>query len=373
MTATTELRRTALYDAHKALGAKLVDFHGWELPIQYESILKEHAAVRNHCGLFDVSHMGQVWVNGPDALQFLQKVNTNDIGRIGPGKAIYSHLPNPRGGIVDDVIVSCLGKDRYLVVVNAATIDKDFNWFQEHARDLKISFENMSDYYGMIAFQGPKAAGLVARDYPAAAALPRFGALELPIFDQPSVITRTGYTGEDGFEFIVPNEIISRLWDDLLAKGRSLGAAPCGLGARDTLRLEAGYLLYGQDIDDEHSSYEAGYGWVVKLDKGDFVGRDILEKQKKDGLKRKLTGLRLSERGVPRPGTPVFIDGRQAGTLCSATFSPTLSAGIGQGYLDRPDLKPGAKLEVELHGRRVAAEVVKMPYYTSEDLKNAKA
>ncbi len=372
MSTTTELRRTALYDAHKALGAKLVDFHGWELPIQYESILKEHAAVRNQCGLFDVSHMGQVWVYGPDALKFLQTINTNDIGKIGPGKAIYSHLPNEKGGVVDDVIVSNMGDNRYLVVVNAATIDKDFDYFQKHSTGLKVELDNMSDYYSMIAVQGPKAAQLVGLDYPDALKLPRFGAMMATVFDQKSAITRTGYTGEDGFEFIVPSEIISRLWDNLLLKGRSLGAVPCGLGARDTLRLEAGYLLYGQDIDDDHSSYEAGYGWVVKLDKGDFVGRAAFEKQKKDGLKRKLIGIKLSERGVPRPGTPVFVDGKQAGTLCSATFSPTLQAGIGQGYLDRPDLKPGAKLEVELHGRRAAAEVVKMPYYVSEDLKNAK-
>ena len=373
MAATVELRRTALFDAHRALGARLVDFHGWELPIQYESILKEHAAVRSRCGLFDVSHMGQVWVKGPQALAFLQKVNTNDIGRIGPGKAIYSHLPNEKGGVVDDVIVSCLEKDRYFVVVNAATIEKDVAWFQKQARGLEVEIDDRSDYYGMIAVQGPKAAQLIGFDYKDATVLPRFGAMECRVFDQPSLITRTGYTGEDGFEFIVPNEIISRLWDDLLAKGRSFGVVPCGLGARDTLRLEAGYLLYGQDLDDERSSYEASYGWVVKLDKGDFVGKAVLAKQKAEGLKRRLTGLKLLERGVPRPGAAVHLEGRRLGELCSATFSPTFQTGIGMGYLDRTDLKPGAKLQVELHGRRFAAESVKMPFYSSEDLKNVKA
>src|SRR5579883_2088539 len=210
MTASTDLRRTALYENHKALGARLVDFHGWELPIQYESILKEHAAVRGLCGLFDVSHMGQVWVRGRQALAFLQKTNTNDIGRIGPGKAIYSHLPNERGGVVDDVIVSCLAPDRYLVVVNAATREKDVAWFQKQAAGLDVSLEDASDHFGMIAVQGPKAAELIAAlDFEAAARLPRFGALETNVCDQPSVITRTGYTGEDGFEFIVPNEILS--------------------------------------------------------------------------------------------------------------------------------------------------------------------
>ena len=198
MSATVSLRRTALYDNHKVLGARLVDFHGWELPIMYDGILKEHAAVRTWCGLFDVSHMGQIWVRGRDSLAFLQKVNTNDISRIGPGKAIYSHLPNASGGVVDDVIVSCLAKDRYLVVVNAATTGKDFEWLKGHARGLEVELDNQSDAYGMIAVQGPRAAELVGLDFPAAVKLPRFGALERPIFEQPSVITRTGYTGEDG-------------------------------------------------------------------------------------------------------------------------------------------------------------------------------
>jgi aminomethyltransferase len=366
MTATAELRRTALYSNHKALGARLVDFHGWELPIQYESILKEHQAVRTLCGLFDVSHMGQVWVTGKDALNFLQKVNANDISKIKPGKAIYSHLPNEKGGVVDDVIVSCLAPDRYLVVVNAATADKDFAWFQKQAKGMKVELKNDSDRYGMIAVQGPRAAELVAAEYPFAAQLPRFGACELKIFDQESVITRTGYTGEDGFEFIVPNEMISRLWDNLLLKGRSLGAVPCGLGARDTLRLEAGYLLYGQDLDDEHSTLEANYGWVLKIDKGDFIGKAALQDQLKHGIKRRLTGLRLTERGVPRPGCAVYLEGEKIGTLCSATFSPTLQAGIGVGYFDRPDLKPGAPVEVELHGRRTPAVIAPVPFYRQE-------
>jgi aminomethyltransferase len=366
MSATTEVRRTSLNDQHRALGARLVDFHGWELPIQYESIIKEHEAVRRRAGLFDVSHMGQVWVRGKDALAFLQKVNANDIKRIGPGKAIYSHLPNERGGIVDDVIVSCLGPERYFVVVNASTREKDVAWLQKQAKGMDVQLDDQSDHYAMIALQGPLAAEIAGMLYPSVPQLPRFGALELSIFDQPSIVTRTGYTGEDGFEFIVPNEIACRLWDNLLLKGRALGLAPCGLGARDTLRLEAGLLLYGNDIDEDHSTYESDYGWVVKLDKGEFIGSDVLRKQKAAGLRRKLTGVKLLERGVPRPGAPVLVDGKVAGTLCSATFSPTLQTGIGMGYLDRADLAPGTKVEVEIHGRRVAAEVVKPPFYKKE-------
>jgi aminomethyltransferase len=369
MTTSAAARRTALYESHKRLGGKIVDFHGWELPVQYESIMKEHEAVRNRCGLFDVSHMGQVFVSGPQALAFLQKVNANDIARIVPGKAIYSHLPNPAGGVVDDVIVSCLAANRYLVVVNAATADKDFAWFQKQAKGLDVALENRSEHYGMIAVQGPKAAALISLLAPRAAALPRFGALELELYGQPSFITRTGYTGEDGVEFIVPNEIVVRVWEDLLAQGQSYGAAPCGLGARDVLRLEAGYLLYGQDLDDEHSTFEANYGWVVKLDKGDFIGKAALVKQKAEGLKRKLTGVRLLERGVPRAGAPVLVDGREAGKFCSATFSPSLQAGIGVGYLDRPELAPGTKCAVVLYGREVPAEVVKVPFFQSPHLK----
>ena len=204
---------------------------------------------------------------------------------------------------------------------------------------------------------------------PAATKLPRFGALELELYGaRSSFITRTGYTGEDGVEFIVPNHIVVRVWEDLMAQGQSFGVTPCGLGARDVLRLEAGYLLYGQDVDDEHTSYEAGYGWVVKLDKGDFIGRDALAKQKASGVKRKLTGVKLLERGVPRHDTPVIVDGKEAGKLCSATFSPSLQAGIGVGYLDRVDLAAGKKCAVVLHGREIPTEIVKVPFYRSSHL-----
>ncbi len=369
MSTSSVARRTALYDSHKQLGGKIVDFHGWELPVQYASVMKEHEATRQRCGLFDVSHMGQVFVSGPGALPFLQKVNANDIARIGPGKAIYSHLPNEKGGVVDDVIVSCLEKDRYLVVVNAATADKDFAWFQMHAKGFDVKLENKSDDYGMIAVQGPKAAEIASMLAPQMAALPRFGALGLELYGQPSFITRTGYTGEDGCEFIVPNEIVVRVWEDLLARGGSLGAVPCGLGARDTLRLEAGYLLYGEDLNDDISTYEANYGWVVKLDKGDFIGKAALVKQKAEGIRKKLTGIKLLERGVPRAGAAVVIGGNEIGKLCSATFSPSLQAGIATGYLDRPDLAPGTQCSVTLHGREIPAEIVKTPFYVSPNLK----
>jgi aminomethyltransferase len=365
VTSGTVLRRTALFEAHKRLGGRIVDFHGWELPVQYESIIKEHDAVRNRCGLFDVSHMGQVFVSGPEALAFLQHLNTNDISKIKPGKAIYSHLANEKGGVVDDVIVSCLAQDRYLVVVNASTAEKDFSWFQKQSKGFDVECTNASDQYGMIAIQGPRAVDVVGLIAPQAVTLPRFGVLELMLYGQPTIITRTGYTGEDGFEFIVRDEVTVRAWEDALAQGRSFGAVPCGLGARDVLRLEAGYLLYGQDIDDEHSTYEANYGWVVKLDKGDFVGKSILLKQKKEGLTRQLTGVRLTERGIARAGAEVRWSGQAIGTLCSATFSPSLQSGIGVGYLNQVGLKSGTKCSVLVHGREVAAEISAVPFYRS--------
>jgi len=373
MTSAASLRRTPLYETHQKHGGRLVDFHGWELPVQYEGILKEHQAVRAALGLFDVSHMGQIWVRGAQALAFLQKTNTNDISRIGPGQAIYSHLPNERGGVVDDLIISCFARDRYFLVVNAATCENDFAWLQKQAQGFAVQIENRSDYYGMIAIQGPKALEVVGLDFPQVPKLPRFGAVELDVLGAPGIVTRTGYTGEEGCEFIVPAEHTPRVWERLMTKGRPFGAAPCGLGCRDTLRLEAGYLLYGSDIDMDHSSFEAGYGWVVRLDKGDFIGKPALVRQKAEGWQRRLLGVRLLERGVPRPGHRVRAGGEPLGTLTSATFSPTLAAGIGMGYLDRPDLRPGTKVAVEMHGRQAPAEVARMPFYLSKEIKNAKA
>jgi len=221
----------------------------------------------------------------------------------------------------------------------------------------------MSDFYGMLAVQGPLARRIVSELVPGCVKLPRFGVLETELFGRQAIVQRTGYTGEDGFEIMVPNEVCVRLWEELISRGRSYGAVPCGLGARDTLRLEAGYLLYGQDVDDEHSPFEAGYDWVVKLDKPDFIGKQALERQKREGLRRRLTGVKLSEKGVPRAGGAVYADGRKAGELCSATFSPTLGTGIGVGYLDRTDLAPGRSVEVEIHGRRAAAETASVPFY----------
>ncbi|MDE1976257.1 MAG: glycine cleavage system aminomethyltransferase GcvT [Elusimicrobia bacterium] len=367
--AVSLLKRTALYSRHRSLGARLVDFHGWELPLQYEGILKEHEAVRTRAGIFDVSHMGQFEISGPGALGFLQKTNTNDVAKLSPGQALYSHLPNEKGGVVDDVIVSCLAPGRYFMVVNAATREKDLAWLSAKAAGLDARLNDRSDFYSMIALQGPAAAEIAEGDYPQAAALPRFGALETEVLGAPSLITRTGYTGEDGFEFIAPHDVAEKLWDRFLSRG----AAPCGLGARDTLRLEAGLLLYGQDIDDEHTSVEAGYGWVVKPGKGDFLGRAVLERQLREGVSRRLRGVKLLEGGVPRPGCEVFLGDRAIGTFTSATYSPSLRAGLGTAYLVPPDLPAGTRVSVAVHGRRIPAEIAPTPFYRRQGAKNAKA
>ncbi len=362
MSTETTLRRTALNETMRKYGGKMVDFHGWELPIQFAGILKEHEAVRASAGIFDVSHMGQVFVTGADAFKLLQLTNANDLRKATPGKGVYSHVTNEKAGLVDEIIAFCLAADRYLVIVNAATSTKDYEWFKAQSARMLVKIENRSEDFSMVAVQGPKVPLMFEQFAPEALKLPRFGIVEKDLFGEHCYVSRTGYTGEDGFEVTAPHSVIDRVWEKMMELGKPYGIVPCGLGARDTLRLESGYLLYGQDVDDEHTTYEANYGWVVSLDKGDFIGREVLAAQKQGGVGRKLTGLTLTG-GVPRPGCKVFKDGAHAGDLASATYSPTLKKGIGVGYLVPPDLKPGTALEVEIHGRRVKAEVSRVPFH----------
>ena len=355
------LKKTYLNEIHKKYGGKLVDFHGWELPLQFEGIIKEHLTVRNSVGLFDVSHMGQIFVTGRDSRKFLDWVNTNNVFKLKKGEGCYSHLPNENGGIVDDVINFCLDEERFLVIVNAATIEKDYNWFLKNSKNFDVKIENKSTEYSMIAIQGPKSVEIMKNFVSDILKYPRFGIIETQIMEKQIFVSRTGYTGEDGFEVTAPNEIIADIWEKFMELGRSYDIKPCGLGARDSLRLESGYLLYGSDIDDEHSSYEANYGWVVKLNKGDFIGKQVLEKQKKEGVKRKLTGI-IMENGVPRAGYKVFKDGVEIGTLTSATYSPSLKKSIGMGYMP-PDLKIGDEVEVDIRGKMIKAKISEIPFF----------
>ncbi|MGC8866878.1 MAG: glycine cleavage system aminomethyltransferase GcvT, partial [Elusimicrobiales bacterium] len=307
------LKKTYLNQIHRKYGAKLVDFHGWELPVQFEGIIKEHLTVRQSVGLFDVSHMGQIFVEGKDARCFLDYINSNNVFKLKKGQGCYSHLPNEKGGIVDDVINLCLDDERFLVIVNATTTQKDYEWFLKNSTRYNVKITNKSAEYSMIAVQGPKSVEIMKRFVPELLKYPRFGVVEKEVMSKHCYISRTGYTGEDGFEITAPNSIIADIWEEFMRLGNDLGIKPCGLGSRDSLRLESGYLLYGSDIDDEHSSYEAGYGWVVKLNKGIFIGKEILEKQKKEGIKRKLTGITMDE-GIPRAGYKVFKDNQLLGT-----------------------------------------------------------
>ena len=325
---TENLKKTPLCAACEAAGGKMVDFHGWLLPVQFDSILAEHKAVREAAGMFDVSHMGQVWVEGKDAWKFLQQVNTNNIKNV-PPKGTYSHIVNEQGHIIDDAISFCLTPEKFLVVVNAACIDIDVAWFTKQAAGFDVRITNDSANWGMIALQGPKAVAQAEKLIVGVSEMPRFTIKEINLFGTKGYVTRTGYTGEDGVEIMLPGAAIVQLWDSL----KAAGVKPCGLGARDVLRLEAGYLLNGTDATGTQSPYEAGCGWVVKLDKENFIGKEALAAQKAAGIKRKLTGFVLTGGGVPREGCKVYKDGVEKGVLTSGTYSP-LFKGIAVGYAD---------------------------------------
>jgi aminomethyltransferase len=356
------LRKTALHDRHVAAGARLVEFAGYEMPISYDGILAEHRRVRDSAGLFDVSHMGEAEVRGTEAISFLESITTNRVADVGPMHAQYTLLLNRQGGVIDDLIIYRLA-DRWMMVVNAANIEKDFEWISGRLpRD--VDFRNVSDRTALLAWQGPKAAtilgGLVDADL---TRVPPFGIVETHLDGIAVILARTGYTGEDGFEIFVDAERAGDVWDRLLDAGREHGAGPVGLGARDTLRLEKQYRLYGQDMDETVSALEAGLAWVVKLDKGDFVGRDALCRQKEAGVPRATVGLRVTEPGrhIPRPGHPVLVDGKEVGVVTSGTFSPTLEQGIALARVER-DAAGAGSFGVRIRDREAAAVKVKKTF-----------
>ncbi|MDQ3540943.1 MAG: glycine cleavage system aminomethyltransferase GcvT [Chloroflexota bacterium] len=364
------LKQTALLDRHQALGARIVPFAGWEMPVQYEGILAEHLAVRTNAGLFDLGHMGQVEIVGPDALAFLQFTTTNDVGSLEPGDAKYGLLPNESGGVVDDIIVyrNPPGHDGYMVCVNASNTDKDVAWWQElrsRRVDLDVTVRDVSTELGMIAIQGPRAEAIVKRVTDALVENIDYFSWRIgTIAGVEARIARTGYTGEDGFEFYAANSRIGEIWDALMEAGEPDGIAPIGLGARDTLRLEARMPLYGQELGDDISPYEAGLGWAVSLTKGDFIGREPMEKMKSDGPKRRTVGFTTVGRtGAPRSHNPVEVDGEEVGTVTSGTFSPTLQQNIGLALIDRSFAGVGKPLQVIVRGKPVDAVQVKTPFY----------
>ena len=356
-------QRTPLYDVHVRAGARIVEFAGWQMPVQYEGIVAEHAAVRERVGLFDVSHMGEVVFRGPKAFEALQRVFTNDLARCADGQAQYGCLCREEGGIVDDVVVYRRAAYDFLVCVNAANRQKDYEWLHGHAFGADVA--NESDAWSQLALQGPRAAEVLQRL--TSVRLSAVGTYRFTNGDVAGVtclLARTGYTGEDGFELFSASEQGPKLWAALMEAGRAEGIRPCGLGARDSLRLEMAYRLYGSDMDDGTTPLEAGLGWVVKLDKGDFVGRDALVRQKQQGLARKLVGFLLTDAGIPRHGYPVLQDGRRVGEVTSGTRSPSLGTSIGLAYVPAALAAEGSTFAVEIRGRLAAAKAVKTPFYT---------
>jgi glycine cleavage system T protein (aminomethyltransferase) len=356
------MKQTSLHGRHQALGAKIIDFGGWAMPVQYSGILDEHKAVRSAAGLFDVSHMGEVRFQGPRAAEAVQRLVTNDVAKLVDGMAMYTCACLPDGGIVDDLIVYRRAADHYLIVINASNIDKDVAWFHTQA-DALCDVTDLSPELSLIAVQGPRAVALVQSLSAAPIAeLGSFRFLDATVAGQATTVARTGYTGEDGVEIFVANDGAGPLWDALLEAGQSAGTKPIGLGARDTLRLEAKLSLYGNDIDEQHTPHEAGLTWVVK-GKG-FIGEAALARQKAEGLTRKLVGFVMKERGTARHGYCI-VDGAgaQIGVVTSGSLGPTVGSNIGLGYVPSALAEPGTVLTIDCRGKRATAEVVKGPFY----------
>jgi aminomethyltransferase len=360
------LKKTPLFDVHVAAGARMVDFGGWGLPVQYAGILAEHNGVRERVGLFDVSHMGEFLVEGDGAEAFLQRMSTNDVGSLEDGQAHYSVALYETGGIVDDLLVYKRGPGLYLVCVNAACIDKDWEWFSSHhdAERDACTLVNASDDFAQLAIQGRHAAAIVqALTDEDVSQIGTYRFTEGVAADTQAIIARTGYTGEDGFELFVPPGAAVHVWNAVMAAGAQYGIQPVGLGARDTLRLEAKYCLYGNDITDKTTPLEARLNWIVKLDAGDFIGRDVLLAQKENGVPRRLVGFELRDRGIARPHYPVFLNGEQIGEVSSGAHAPSLGKPIGLCYLPKGSTKAGTEFEVQIRKKRVPAVVVKTPFY----------
>jgi aminomethyltransferase len=364
-TAPVSLKKTPLHARHRSLGARMVEFGGWDMPVEYSGIVDEHMAVRTRAGLFDVSHMGQIEIAGADALKAVQHITSNDASRLSINQAHYSALTTPEGTFVDDVLTYRLADDHFMFVVNASNIMKDFHWISEHVKGIgDLAAVNTSSRYALIALQGPAAREvlqtLTGVDL---SAIKYYWFANGEVAGVKSTISRTGYTGEDGFEVFVPPASAERVWDAILQAGRSAGVIPAGLGARDTLRLEASMRLYGNDMDEQHTVLEADLGWIVGWKKEEFIGQDVLRRQKSEGVKEKLAGFEMLDRAIARHGHDVYLDGAKAGVVTSGTQTPFLRKAIGMAYLPADRAVPGTEFEIDVRGRRTRAAVVPMPFY----------
>ena len=362
------MKNTRLNSWHKRLGARMIEFSGWEMPVEFSGIVNEHMAVRTKAGIFDVSHMGEILIYGKRALDFVQYLTPNDASRLLPGKAQYTVLTTPEGTFVDDLLVYCLEEDEYLLVVNCSNSDKDYEWILSHQEGFDVKVENKSDDYTQLALQGPLAIEifkpLVEIDLEE---MKSFRAEWGKIAEEDVLVSRTGYTGEDGIEIYTLSSHPEKIWEAILEKGKDYGLLPIGLGARDTLRLEARFMLYGNDIDETTTVLEAGLGWVVKFKKGEFLGRKALLKQKEEGIKRKIVGFELVDRGIARSHYPVYIEGEQVSEVTSGTFSPYLKKSIGLAYLPIEYTEEGTEFEIGIRDKKIKARVIPTPFYKKDE------
>ena len=355
------LKRTPLYEAHVAAGAKLVPFAGWEMPVQYDGIKAEHLRVRNDCGVFDVSHMGEIETEGPQAAELLQRLLSNDVSKIEVGGAQYSCLCREDGGVLDDLFTYRLSEDRYLTVTNAANHERDLEWFQAHAVEFEdAEVRDRIEAYAMLAVQGPQAREIVQRVTDGKLP-PRFKTAQLPVAGAPTLVCGTGYTGEDGVELLMAPEDARTVWDALIGGG----AGPAGLGARDTLRLEVNYCLYGNDLTEERTPIEAGLGWCVK-EETDFIGSEACRRVREEGPKERLVPFVISGAGIPRQGNPIVSEDEEVGVVTSGTLSPCLEVGIGMGYVRADLAEPGNAIEIDVRGKHREAEIRKAPLYSKD-------
>ncbi|MEM6686573.1 MAG: glycine cleavage system aminomethyltransferase GcvT [Bacteroidota bacterium] len=358
------MQNTALTEIHEALGAKMVPFAGFNMPVQYEGVNVEHETVRTGVGVFDVSHMGEFVISGPSALALIQKISTNDASKLVDGKAQYSCMPNNDGGIVDDLIIYRVNAEKYILVVNASNIEKDWNWISSH-NDVNAEMRNVSDDYSLLAIQGPKAAEAMQSLTEVDLTNIKYYTFKIDTFAgvENVIISATGYTGSGGFEIYCKNEVVAEVWDKVFEAGAEYGIKPIGLAARDTLRLEMGYCLYGNDIDDTTSPIEAGLGWITKFTK-DFINRDYIESQKKTGTERRLVAFEMQDRGIPRQGYDIVDgNGNIIGNVTSGTMSPSMKIGIGLGYVPTVFKDVGSNIYIQIRKNRVPAKVVKLPFY----------
>ncbi len=363
-----DLKKTPLNEAHRELGGKMVDFGGWDMPVQYTAgVIEEHLRTRTAAGLFDVSHMGEIWVKGPDSIDFVNELTTNDVTKLVDGQAHYSAFTNENGGVVDDLLVYRFAQDKLLLVVNAGTTDKDWAWITSHQKDENVTLTNASSDYCQIAVQGPKAVGILQQ-------LTETNLDEIKYYwfttgrvdGVEAIISRTGYTGEDGFEVYADPKFAVQLWNKLLetgSYGNADGILPAGLAARNTLRLESAMSLYGHELDDDITPLEAGLGWITKLQKGDFIGRDTLATLKQQGLKRKLIGFEMTDRGIARDGFEIYVNDEKVGYVTSGSPAPFLKKNIGLAFLPVEFANIGQEIKIDVRGKHLAAEVVATPFY----------